>query len=162
MARVSATNPRAWFAVVGGAVFGVDSEYLDYLERLAAELGLADRVVFTGHLDDVRPAFAAMDIVVQPGEPEPFGLVTVEAMAMSRPVVGFAHGALREIVVDGETGLLVRPQDEILLAQAVADLLGDRRRGLAMGERGRRRVTESFRVQRCAGRLSVILGKTVW
>ncbi len=150
MARVAKRISEARFLIVGGAVFGVDDDYPQRLRRLAMDLGLADWVIFTGHLDDVRPALAAMDVFVHAGDPEPFGLVNVEAMAMSRPVVAFAHGALPEIVVDGETGMLVPPEDETALADAVVSLLRDPARRRDMGARGRARVETAFTAQRMA------------
>ncbi len=145
LARVREWFPDLWGIVVGGTPFGVLDDYPQRLQRLAAELGLEKRVVFTGHLDDVRPALAAMDVFVHPGDPEPFGLVNIEAMAMKKPVVAFAHGALPEIVVHGETGLLVPPGDPEAMASAIADLLRAPARRNALGEAGRRRLEACFR-----------------
>jgi len=142
--------PEAWGVIVGGTPFGVEDDYPAQLQRLAAKLGLTDRAVFTGHLDDVRPALAAMDLFIHPGDPEPFGLVNLEAMAMGKPVVAFGHGALPEIVADGETGLLVPPGDEAGLAEAVVALLRDPARRAAMGRAGRQRVKASFSARETA------------
>ena len=133
---------------MGGTPFQVGDDYPARLRDLATGLGLAARTVFTGHLDDVRPALAAMDVFVHAGNPEPFGLVVVEAMAMAKPVVAFTHGALPEIVVDGETGLLVPPGDEHTLAARVLHLLTHRDEARAMGERGRARVEAYFHIVR--------------
>ena len=94
-------------------------------------------MIFTGQLADPSPAMAAIDVFVQPGAPEAFGLVNVEAMAMEKPVVGFAHGGLPEIVIPGETGLLVAPGDEISLAEAVITLFRDPGRRAELGHAGR-------------------------
>jgi glycosyltransferase involved in cell wall biosynthesis len=158
MARVAGALPAARFLVVGGAIFDVQDGYSENLHRLASELGIADRVTFTGQLADVRPALAAMDLFVHPGAPEPFGLVNLEAMAMGKPVVAYAHGALPEIVPDGETGLLVPPGNEEALAGAVIDLLGDSQRRSAMGMAGRARVEAHFTAQRMAGEVGSALG----
>jgi glycosyltransferase involved in cell wall biosynthesis len=158
MARVADALPSARFLVVGGAIFDVQDSYPERLRRLAAELGIADRVTFTGQLADVRSAFAAMDVFVHPGDPEPFGLVNLEAMAMGKPVVAFAHGALPEIVRDGETGLLVPPGNEEALSGAVIDLLGDPHRRSAMGIAGRARVEAHFTAQRTADEVGSALG----
>ncbi len=85
-----------------------------------------------------------MDIFIHPGDPEPFGLVNVEAMAMGKPVVAFAHGALPEIVVDRVTGLLVPPGDEDAMAQAVLALLQDPDWRQTLGTAGRERVQICF------------------
>jgi len=86
------------------------------------------------------------DIFVHSGDPEPFGLVNVEAMTRAKPVVAFAHGALPEIVVNGETGLLVPAGDENTLSEAVITLLRDPTRRVAMGLAGRRRVEQQFTI----------------
>jgi glycosyltransferase involved in cell wall biosynthesis len=163
LARVRENVPDAWGVVVGGTPFGVEDDYPQQLRRLTDELGLTGRVVFTGHLDDVRLALAAMDVFVHAGDPEPFGLVNLEAMAMGKPVVAFAHGALPEIVADGETGLLVPPGDEAALAEGVVALLQDHGRRAAMGQAGRRRVQTCFTARRVATEVAQvyerILGK---
>ncbi len=150
LARVRQDMPDAWGVIVGGSPFGVRDDYPRRLEHLVAELGLSDRVAFTGHLEDVRPALAAMDVFVHPGDPEPFGLVNLEAMAMGRPVVAFAHGALPEIVADGETGILIPPGDEGRMADAVVALLQDSARREAMGRAARAWVEERFTADRMA------------
>jgi len=157
MARVAESLPEARFAVVGGAILGPDDGYPARLQRLAGELGLGERVIFTGHLADVRPALAAMDLLVHPGDPEPFGRVVVEAMAMARPVVACAHGALPEIVLPGETGLLVPPGDEAALAAAVLALLHDPEQRQRMGQAGRARVERCFSVERMVSEMESVL-----
>jgi len=157
MAQVAREVPEARFLVVGGAVFGVDDDYPRQLRRLAADLGLTDRVIFTGHLEDVRPALAAMDVFVHAGDPEPFGLVNLEVMAMGKPVVAFAHGALSEIVINGETGVLVPPGDESTLAEAVLWLLRNPERRGTMGNAGRLRVTKHFTAERMSAEIGAVL-----
>lgn len=141
-------HPDVICLIVGGDIFGVKDQYREYLESLVLDLKLHDRVFFTGHLEDVRPALAAMDIFIHPGDPEPFGLVNVEAMAMGKPVASFAHGALPEIVEDGITGFLVPPYDENGLANAVISLLKNPSQRKQMGLAGRVRAEEHFSVQR--------------
>lgn len=156
-AQVRAGIPAARFVIVGGAPFGRSSDYTRQLRRLTQTLNLSDCVTFTGHLDDVTPALAAMDVFVHPGDPEPFGLVNIEAMAMQRPVVAFAHGALPEIVVDGKTGLLVPPNQVAALAQAVIDLLESPERAHALGTAGRQRVEQQFTIQHTVHGVEAIL-----
>lgn len=156
LARVREAVPDVWGVIVGGAIFDESDDYPERLSALAADLGLAGRVVFTGHLEDVRPALAALDLFVHSGDPEPFGLVNVEAMAMGKPVVAFAHGALPEIVVHGETGVLVPPEDETALAEAVMALLADPERRGAMGQAGRERVKARFDVRRLTREIEAV------
>ncbi len=158
--QVLAREPEVWGVIVGGPLFE-QKEYEASLHRLSIELGVAERVVFTGQLDDPRPALAALDVFVQPGDPEAFGLVNVEAMAMAKPVVAFAHGALPEIVVHGETGLLVPPGDEHALAEAACSLLRDPALRARMGAAGRRRVTQQYAIERTVAEVEALLAQLV-
>jgi len=145
MRLVADGMPDAWFLVVGGAVFREGKPYLPMLKRLAASLGLEDRVVFAGHQQDMPAAYAAMDIAVHCSvEPEPFGRVVIEAMAAGRPVVAYAMGGPKEIVVDGETGLLVPPGDYEALGRATLALLRDPDRRRELGEAARARVVAHY------------------
>ena len=146
-ARIKQALPTTHFLVVGGNPFQTDGDYANRLRTLTATLGASDQVIFTGQLPDVRPALAAMDVFVHPGQPEPFGLVNIEAMAMAKPIVAFAHGALPEIIVNGETGLLVLPGDEQGMVQALAKLLDEPQLAIEMGEAGRERVEQHFTIQ---------------
>jgi phosphatidylinositol alpha-1,6-mannosyltransferase len=118
------------------------------LERRAAELGLQGAVVFTGRVPDVRPFYHACDVFVMastthgPGGKagEGFGMAYVEAGACGRPAVASASGGGGEIVVDGETGCVVDPEDARALETALAWLLADPERVRALGERARERV----------------------
>lgn len=143
-AALSERHPDAHFVVVGGDPFALKDGYAAELQRQCHRLGLQNRLTFTGHVDDTRPALAAMDVFVHPGAPEPFGLVNLEAMAMAKPVVAFAHGALPEIVVEGKTGLLVPPDDPAALAEGCALLLGEPALARELGAAGHQRVVDCF------------------
>lgn len=157
--RVLATMPKAHFTVVGGDPFRVHDGYARQITDLTAQYGLSHSVTFTGQLDDVRAALAAMDLFVHPGDPEPFGLVNVEAMAMSKPVVAFAHGALPEIVVDGETGVLIPPGDEEEMADKIVHLLSDTKRRERLGRNGRLRADTHFDIRRTAAQIEAIYSR---
>jgi starch synthase len=75
---------------------------------------------------------------------EPLGIVNLEAMACGTPVVASRVGGIPEVVLDGQTGLLVPPGDHVLLAEALASLVGDRARAAALGELGREHVAAEF------------------
>jgi glycosyltransferase involved in cell wall biosynthesis len=87
---------------------------------------------------------SAADIMVHPAEHEPFGRVLIEAMACGLPVVATRTGGPREIVEDGETGLLVDVRSPDSLAQAIRTLHVDAALRQAMGERARLRARERF------------------
>jgi glycosyltransferase involved in cell wall biosynthesis len=159
--RVQKQLPQAHSLIVGGNPLGEEDRYAASLGDLARTLGLEARIHFTGQLDDPRPALAAMDVFVHAGDPEPFGLVNVEAMAMAKPVVAFNHGALPEIVLDGETGLLVSPGDVEAMARALLALLADPERGERLGRVGRERVERHFDVHLTARRFQNLLQSTL-
>ncbi len=120
------------------------------LEHLVAELGLGDRVIFTGYRDrDLPSLLAAADcfVLMAAGSDESCR-AALEAMAAARPVVARRVGALPETVVPGETGLLIPDDDPQSVAATIADVLEDRTRGRAMGLAGRRRAEEVFTPER--------------
>lgn len=133
------------------------------LRASAAGMGLG-RVEFFGSRERVFPWYLAADLAVVPSLVEPFGLVAAEAMACARPVVASGVGGLREIVVDGETGLLVPPKDPESLAGAISSLLSDPSRASAMGARGRVRFESEFTqdamIRRWEGHYAGALGRS--
>jgi glycosyltransferase involved in cell wall biosynthesis len=122
-----------------------DGPYGDHLQTLVREHGLDGIVRFVGHRPDVRSLMTASDVVVVPSTwEEPFGRVAIEAMALERAVVATGTGGLREIVVDGETGLTVPPEEPQALSDALVTLARDEPRRAAMGRAGRARVACHF------------------
>ena len=146
-ARIAAVRPGVRFVVVGGAITGLEA-YARSLEARAQALGLADRVRFTGWTYGpaaMPEVHRALDVLVLASiEPEPFGLVVVEAMATGVPVVATAHGGPAEIVVDGVTGRLVPPRDAQALAAAVCALVDDPAAAARMGAAGRARACARY------------------
>ena len=114
------------------------------LENLAAELGLAERVRFLGWRTDAVEILGALDIFCMSSRWEGCPMVLLEAMAMRRPVVATDIGGVREIVVDGETGLLVALDEPEALADAIVRLLGADAERERFGQAGRRRLEEHF------------------
>jgi glycosyltransferase involved in cell wall biosynthesis len=114
------------------------------LEALAVELGVERRVVFAGWDDEPRRFLHALDVFVMPSRIEAFGLAAAEAMLAGLPVVATDVGGLAELVVPGETGILIRPDAPHELAAAVAHLLGDENERRTLGRRGRARALECF------------------
>lgn len=126
------------------------------LEALTAELGLGGRVRFRGRVAPAGPALEEAAVVVVPSHGEGFGLVALEAMERGRAVVATDVGGLPEIVVDGETGLVVPSRDPTALAGALRGLLADPARVVAMGAAGRRRALEEFAQERCTARIEAL------
>lgn len=115
-------------------------------EQKVELLGLDDRVTYVGPVYGAakEALFAEHDIFVFPTCHEAFGLVLLEAMQHSLPVIATREGAIPEIVADGETGFLVPPREPALLADRVERLLADPELRRNMGERGRARYEARF------------------
>ena len=129
------------------------------LAALADSLGLGDRVVFPGLIDDADlPAlYGGAAALVQPSLDEGFGLPALEAMACGAPVVASRRGALPEVV--GDAGVLVDPEDERALASALTRVLGSAAEREALAGRGLRRAA-GFTAERTAGRVVDLLQAT--
>jgi glycosyltransferase involved in cell wall biosynthesis len=139
--------PAARFLVVG-YLFETDP-YHQRLRDMVNQLGLQQRVVFTGWRDDIPAVVSALDVLVHCRiTPEPAALVLIEAMAAGKPVVVSDTGGSPEIVRDGVTGRLYPPGDAAALARAVMELLRDPGRLKAMGAAGRNRVEDGFTIAR--------------
>lgn len=142
--------PSAYALVVGDVSDGGD-EYFREVRTLAGRSGVGDRILFTGYRDDVPALMQALDVVVHTSiAPEPFGRVLAEAMAAGTPVVSADEGGPLDIVVDGETGYRVDPEDTRALASAIVRLLEDPGEAEEMGRAGRRRARRLFGKERYA------------
>ena len=136
----------AMFVIVG------DGPYLPALKRLAASFGVEDRIVFPGKVPyrDLPAYYAASDVFVLPSVSrlEAFGIVALEAMATSKPVVVSDIPGVREVLTDGVEGLLADPVNPEDLAEKIRRLLADAGMRRAMGENGRRKVEAQFSIDR--------------
>ncbi len=112
-------------------------------DRVAA-LGIADTVRLTGFLANPFPVVRALDVVVHPALRDPFPLALLESMALARPIVASAVGGIPEMLVDGESGWLVPPDEPAALAAAVTGLLRDEDARRRMGDAARARLTGAF------------------
>ena len=140
------------FMVVGGASEGEEA-YAANVRQLASDLGVGDVVQFTGFVKDIPRMLAALDILAFPSHEESFGLGLTEAMAMKIPVVASRSAGVPDIVVDGETGLLVPPKDHAALAEGIFSLAIDPERRKRYGSAGRKRAERLFSIQSVAERL---------
>jgi len=114
------------------------------LERLARNLGVESRVVFTGWRSDACALIAASDILVLPSREEPLGLTLLEGMSVGTPVIGCRTGGMVEIVESGKNGLLVESGDSDGLASAMEQLLSDRELKERLVSAGYTTVREKF------------------
>jgi glycosyltransferase involved in cell wall biosynthesis len=141
--------PEAELLVAGGP----DQDELDSdigykkLGKLAAGLGVADRVTFTGRVSDKNlPALMrSADIFVSAARYEPYGAAAISAMACGKPVLAYAIGAFADAVIDGTTGLLLQPGRPELLVRRLRDLLATPMKltafGIAAADRARSRYS---------------------
>src|SRR5262245_5595538 len=128
------------------------------LEAEAAALGVADRVLFLGSRDDTIDLLAAFDVFVLPSVVEGMSNALIEAMAARRAVVATDVGGNAEVVVDGETGFLVKSADPDALATAILKLLDAPELAADMGAAGRRRVLEQYRIDVMVERIQGLYG----
>lgn len=143
MALVRAEHPHARLMVAGTGP-------LEAALVAQARDRLGDGARFLGFVDDVRTFMLACDVIAFPTAPEfgeGFGLAALEAMAAARPVVGTPFGAIADLVVDGECGLIVPPNDPPALARALASLVADGSRRAAMGEAATARAATRFSLE---------------
>lgn len=134
--------PDAQLVIVGDGPLRAD------LEAEATALGLAKNVRFLGWRGDVTRLMTAFDVLLLPSLWEGFGLVILEAMSRQLPVVACAVSAIPEIVVHGETGLLVPPREVDALADALITLFGDAPLRRYMGMLGEDRLESHFTARR--------------
>jgi glycosyltransferase involved in cell wall biosynthesis len=144
LARAVRSAPGLRGIVAGDDLFGDHPDLGRQLREAAYDLGLSDRVVFTGRRSDVPDLIAASNVVVIASEAEPFGRVALEAMAFGKPVVGTSAGGLPEVVGHEETGLLVPPRRPDAIAEALLRLVQDPALAERLGRCGHARVRERF------------------
>ncbi|MDX1531208.1 MAG: glycosyltransferase family 4 protein [Rhodothermales bacterium] len=144
LARVAEVLPGVHLLVAG------DGPERGAAERLVSELGLTGHVTFLGHREppDLDRLLVPAWVHAVPSRwQEPFGMVAAEAMMRAAPVVASRCGGLQGLVLDGETGLLVAPDDAAALADALLALLCDAERAEAMGRAGQRVAEARYTVQ---------------
>ncbi|MBS1722061.1 MAG: glycosyltransferase family 4 protein [Armatimonadetes bacterium] len=136
-----------------------DGDFHDQLREEAQVLGVGDHLTFTGNRNDIPRLFDAMVFSILPSVMESFGLAVIECMARGRPVVASNVGALTELVIHEETGLLVEPTPASLAA-AMHFLLANPDMCLNMGRNARIVIQEKFTVAQMVERLEAVYYKT--
>lgn len=153
-ALINRRHPEARFLIVGekmqykGGVFGRDVSYHKELEQLAAELGIADKVIFTGHREDVPEFLTAATVSVLPSLSEGLSNTLLESMAAGAPVVATNVGGNPELVHDGVTGILVPPRAPRAIADAVNCILDDPALARRFRLAARKRADDCFSMKR--------------
>jgi glycosyltransferase involved in cell wall biosynthesis len=143
--------PTANFVVVGETH---KDSYLQELRTLAQQLGIQQNIRFLGRRNDVYALLKSSDLFCLPSRSEGMSNALLEAMACRLPCVATNVGGNSEVIIDGETGFLVSPENPQPLADGIIALLKDRERAQRIGEAGRRVVESKFTVQHMVQRLS--------
>ena len=128
-------------------VFLGDGELRGELSGQVKTLGLEKHVLFLGMRSDVPEIISCGDLFVLPSVNEGFGVVLLEAMAMRCPIVATNVGGVPEVVLDGETGVLVPLKDPVQLARGIIQLLKDTSLALKMAECGYQRLKDCFDIR---------------
>lgn len=128
-----------------GDVSSGDAYYLSEIKKIINEHRLQNQIIITGFKKNIYDYMNAMDIAVHTStDPEPFGRVLIEAMALRKPVIGTNIGAVPEIIVDGATGYTVPPGNAIILTEKLIKLIDNRKLRNEMGKKGYQRLVDKF------------------
>lgn len=130
--------------IVGDESIGNEQGYGHYLKQLVKNLELENVIHFSSFIEDSPQAFGAMDVFIMSSFSEPFGMVTVEAMASGLPVIGTDAGGTTEILDNGNAGMLIPPQDEFAIADALKKLYQDNTLRNQLGNVGQKRAMEKY------------------
>lgn len=114
------------------------------MEDIVRDLQIRDKVKFLGDRRDIPNLLKIIDIFVLSSKREGLPVVLLEAMASGLPIVATSAGGNSEVVIDGETGVIVPTQDPERLAEAICKVISDEKRAKEMGERGQKRIKECF------------------
>ncbi len=143
--------------IVGGNAHDLSPGYEAQLHELARSLDLDGTVTFTGQVPEAGPYIQLMDIAVYASVSEPFGLVVLEAMALSVPVVAYALGGPAEIIESDQSGLLVPASDDRAFVAALESLVIDHGRRQELGRSGLERFQSRFSAERMSHEMAVCL-----
>ena len=122
--------------------------FLEKLNKQIQEYQISEKTIIIPFQEAISEIWQSIDIAVVPSiDPEPFGLVAIEAMLAKKPVVGSNHGGLTEIIVNEETGFLVKPNNQTALSGALQKLIVNPKLRIAFGEKGYQRATDEFSME---------------
>ena len=145
--QVQKTKPNTRLLFVGSPTPGKE-DFLTEMEEKIMKYKITDKVKFVSFVKNVFPYWEAIDIAVIPSkEPEPFGLVAIEAMLVKKPVIAADHGGLSEIVIDHKTGIKFEPNNLDKLVLAMTNLGKDKALVEEYGNNGNIRVKETFDIK---------------
>lgn len=132
--------------------------FLESLQEKITSYNLNKNVEIIPFQENINQLWQCIDIAIVPStEPEPFGMVAIEAMMAKKPIVAANHGGLKEIVVENKTGFLVEPNNKIALKEALEKLIIDEKLRTTFGENGYQRAIENFSIENYVQKIEDIL-----
>jgi glycosyltransferase involved in cell wall biosynthesis len=144
---VSKTNKQIKLVFLGSAPPNQEVFQIE-LENKIKEYQLEKKVVIIPFQKEISKFWNSIDIAIVPStEPEPFGMVVIEAMLAKKPVIASNHGGPTEIVIENETGFLFEPNNEIALANTISKLIENPKLRKEFGENGYQRVLKTFSLE---------------
>lgn len=149
--KVLSTLPDARAFVIG------DGELRQELQAFRQQMDCASHVVFTGALQDIPAVWRSLDVAVLTSDTEVLPMTLIEAAACGVPAVSTDVGAVRDVVLDGETGFVVPPEEEDVLAERIVYLLWHPDERKRMGERARRHAEAHFDLRQMVERYAQVL-----
>jgi glycogen synthase len=121
--------------------------------ELSSRVKNSDRIVWVNKMlteSEAVAFYSGCEVFISPSRYEPFGIINLEAMACSRPVVSTNVGGIKDVVVDGITGVLIEPQNPVMLADAINAVLADGEKAARLGRNGRKRVEQEYSWEKVA------------
>ncbi|MBZ5758644.1 MULTISPECIES: glycosyltransferase family 4 protein [Rhizobium] len=149
-------NHPDWTAIVCGRVTPEHKVFADGLTKAVADAGLSDRIRFMGEVNDIRPWYRRATLYVAPSRNEGFGLTPLEAMASQTAVVASDAGAYAEMIVPGETGMVVPAGDGPALTAAIETYLADPDEARRQGQNAVVHVRSNFALEKEATAIAAV------
>lgn len=151
---ISKQIPDAVFYIVG------EGPWYPKLEKIVNELNIHNKVIFTGHREDIPEILASLDVVIHPsfaGEGVPQSLL--QAMAMEKPIVASDAGSIKEIIINGKTGFLIAPRDANAIAEKVLELYNNAGLRDNFGKNARKFVEENHSFEKMIEKIELLYEK---
>ena len=139
--------PNVKFLIVGEGLLETK------LKVKSKKLKVTDKIIFTGFRNDIKEILSAIDILVIPSILEGFPMITLEGMAMAKPIIATRIAGIIEQITDSESGILVPPNNPDSLAKAIIHLLGDRQFAYTLGLNARIRIENEFTIERMINKI---------
>ncbi len=148
-----------WLA--GDVKMGAGDEYRQHLQKAIGDYGLEDNVFLLGFRQDVRVLIRLSDVVILPTYSEGFPRVVWESMILGRPVISTPVGGVTDLIIDGETGLIVPVDDAKALAQSIEKLILDKELCDTIAQKGCERMYDKFSPDKHIEALSAVFENTI-